>query len=67
MSDQVNKLFFLNCDTIGGRHNEPDAYGKCNWCGRKIANKRDRPRAPIGYVNNLDEAYEMMYDPDYNA
>ena len=55
------------CITSLGQHNEPNAQGYCSWCGSKIANKRQRPAAPVGYVTDLDEAYNMFYDPDYNA
>lgn len=55
------------CVTSLGTHNEPDANGHCSWCGRKIAPKRFRPKPPVGYVNDMDEYYNMFYNPDYNA
>lgn len=51
-------------DTVSGRHSPLDAYGRCSWCGRKVEAKMQIPLTP-GVRNDLDEAYELYYDPDY--
>lgn len=50
-------------ESVSGRHNDPDAYGKCNWCNRKIASKRQFVKDP-GIRSNLDLAYDYFYNPD---
>lgn len=51
-------------ESISKNHSDQDANGKCNWCGIKIAARSMRPPPPIGYVSNLDEAYDYFYNPD---
>lgn len=64
-SDRYSKL---GCpDTLYGHHSDPDAAGKCTWCGQKIAARAERPRAPRGHVTELDEAYGTFYDPDWDG
>jgi hypothetical protein len=58
---------YLNCKSITGRHNDPDKYGKCSWCGRKIAPKA-MPFMPAKHVLANDIAsYRYMYDPDFGS
>jgi hypothetical protein len=64
-NDRYSKL---SCpETLYGHHSDPDADGKCTWCGRKIAARAQRPLPPVDYVNELDEAYGTFYDPDWDG
>ncbi len=66
MNEEVRVLRTL-CDNPSGRHNDPNPQGYCTWCGRKIASRSIRFAKPVGYVSDMDEYYDMFYDPNYNA
>lgn len=48
-----------------GKHSPLDAYGRCNWCGRKV--ERTMPMPTILPVSELTEAYKQFYDPDWGG
>lgn len=54
-----------NCVETTGRHSDPDEYGKCCYCRRKIGPKAQRPMLDHKMRSILDDAYGYFYDPDY--
>lgn len=54
-----------NClESVTGIHGLADRQGLCPWCKKKVDSKTPRPS--VEHVrSDLDEAYDMMWDPDY--
>lgn len=56
-----------NCpESVTGIHGLADRQGLCPWCRQKVDAKAPRP--PFGPTRSeLEEAYGMMWDPDWGA
>lgn len=64
MERKVNTPY--DCPESVTGHGDPDRKGLCPWCRRKIDSRMPKP-PPERVASELEEAYGMMWDPDWGA